>query len=59
MAHHTYEEAHIVIVDHEPATLRSLGKALKSAGYPAPEEITNPFQASRRLQLADLDLAGC
>lgn len=56
MSRQTYAEAHIVIVDHEPGTVRSLGKALESAGYPLPDEITNPLHASRRLEAELPDL---
>jgi CheY-like chemotaxis protein len=56
MTHRTYAEAHIVIFDHEPATIRSLGTALESAGYPMPQEIANPVQAARHLNAADTDL---
>jgi len=56
MSHQAYAEAHILIVDHEPATVRSLALALGSAGYPLPEEITSPFQASRRLEAVSPDL---
>ena len=56
MSHRAYAEAQIVIVDHEPATIRSLGRALESAGYPMPRQITNPFQASRNLESVSPDL---
>jgi putative two-component system response regulator len=56
MSHQTYANAHIVIVDHEPTTLRSLGTALESAGYSSPCEITNPFQALQHLEVACTDL---
>ncbi len=56
MSHQTYAEAHIVIVDHEPATVRSLGRALESAGYLLPDQITNPLQASYRIEVELPDL---
>ena len=56
MTHRTYAEARIVIFDHEPTTVQSLGTALKSAGYPMPQEIANPVQASQHLKAADTDL---
>ncbi len=56
MAYRTYAEAQIVVVDHEPTTVRSLCAALESAGYPSPQEIADPLEAPQHLEAAEPDL---
>src|SRR3990172_7915287 len=56
MLEKTYTQAQIVLVDHEPASMDALSRALETAGYPPPREIADPQQVQPYLKAAEPDL---
>lgn len=52
----SYDQAQIVLVDPESASINTLAAALAAAGYPTPRGVTDPGQARTLLEASEPDL---